>query len=41
MEEQAQVVDGPKAVQVRFPQVLFSAIEGWRREQVVIARRAR
>jgi hypothetical protein len=39
MEERVQTGDGPRAVQVRFTQNLFSAVEGWRRRQPVIPSR--
>jgi hypothetical protein len=34
-----QVGDGPRAVQIRFHEDLFAAIEGWRRQQPVIPSR--
>jgi hypothetical protein len=39
MEERVQAGDGTQAVQVRFQDGLFAAIEDWRRQQAVIPSR--
>jgi hypothetical protein len=39
MQERVHLGDGTKAVQIRFHKSLFSAIEGWRRQQPIIPSR--